>query len=39
LPGAPGSLAVPESTGIFGEPRPAPDPDAARMKEIYGGGN
>ncbi|MEC5218892.1 penicillin-binding protein 1A [Actimicrobium sp. GrIS 1.19] len=38
-PGAPGTLAVPDATGIFGEPRPAPDPDAARMKEIYGGGN
>ena len=35
-------LAVPPSdgeTGLFGEPRPAPDPEAQRMKEIYGSGN
>ncbi len=41
-PGAvPESLPPPDgtNTGLFGEPRVPPDPEAQRMKEIYGPGN
>ncbi|GAA4011644.1 penicillin-binding protein 1A [Actimicrobium antarcticum] len=35
----PGAVRAPEETGFFGERLTPPDPEAARLKELYGSGN